>query len=88
MTRPSFSSDEITSTWPFRCSTPPSAIGRQTKGMSSTDAGGKVSPSGGATRPVELHTAVLSIDGFEPSRNELNIFGFMRPRSATSRVRP
>ena len=38
--RPFASSDEITSTMPFRSSTPPSLIGRVTNGMSSTLAGG------------------------------------------------
>src|SRR3990172_4832746 len=88
MTRPSFSSEEITSTWPFWYSTPPSAIGRQTKGMSSTEGGGKVRRSGGATSPVALHTAVLSIEGLEPSRKELNIFGLRPPVFACSGVSP
>jgi hypothetical protein len=39
-------------------------------------------------RPVALHTAVVSIAGFEPSRKELNIFGLRPPTRACSGVRP
>jgi len=39
-------------------------------------------------RPVALQTAVLSMAGFEPSRKELNIFGFRPPVFACSGVSP
>jgi hypothetical protein len=86
--RPSASSEEITSTMPLRSSTPPSLIGRVTKGMSSTLAGGYSRPLEGTVRPVALATAVLSIEGLEPSRKLLNIFGFRPPRAACSGVSP
>jgi hypothetical protein len=86
MTRPFASSDEITSTMPLRSRTPPSLIGRVTNGMSSTLAGGY-------SRPLLGHRAVRwrwrpavdSIDGFEPSRKLLNIFGLRPPRWACLR---
>src|SRR4028118_1062125 len=56
--------------------------------MSSTLAGGYSSPSEGTDSPVALATAVLSIEGLEPSRKLLNIFGFSPPRIACSGVRP
>ena len=37
---------------------------------------------------MALHTAVLSIEGLEPSRKELNIFGLRPPVFACSGVRP
>ncbi|MNC88989.1 hypothetical protein D3C83_48730 [compost metagenome] len=86
--RPSFSSEEITSTWPLWCRCPPSATGRITLGISSTLAGGNSNPYGAGVRPVALQTAVLSIAGLEPSRKELNIFGFRPPTFACSGVRP
>jgi len=46
------------------------------------------SPSGAGVRPVALHTAVVSKDGFEPSRKELNIFGLRPPSCACSGVSP
>jgi len=88
MTRPSASRLEITSTMPLRSSTPPSARGRVTKGMSSTLAGGYSRPLDGTERPVALLTAVLSMLGLEPSRKLLNILGFKPPRAACSGVRP
>jgi hypothetical protein len=42
----------------------------------------------GTARPVALATALDSIDGLEPSRKLLNIFGFSPPRAACSGVRP
>ena len=51
-------------------------------------AGGNASPPGAGVSPVALHTAVLSIAGFEPSRKELNIFGFSPPTLACSGVSP
>jgi hypothetical protein len=47
-----------------------------------------MSPWGAGVRPVALHTAAVSIAGFEPSRNELNIFGLRPPIFACSGVRP
>src|SRR5438105_86361 len=55
--------------------------------MSSIEAGGYVRPSRGAESPVALHTAVHSIAGLEPSRNELNILGLRPPIRASSAVR-
>ena len=63
-------------------------IGRITKGRSSTEQGGKASPSGAGVRPVAFATAVLSMAGLEPSRKELNILGFRPPRFACSSLRP
>src|SRR5229473_8367925 len=40
------------------------------------------------TTAVALHTAVVSRDGFEPSRKELNIFGLRPPTFACSGVSP
>ena len=57
-------------------------------GIWSTGPAGYSRPSGAGVRPVALHTAVLSIAGLEPSRKELNIFGFSPPISACSGVRP
>jgi len=56
--------------------------------MSSTAAGGNASPPGAGVSPVALHTALISSAGFEPSRNELNIFGLRPPIFACSGVRP
>ena len=56
--------------------------------MSSTEPGGKASPSSGASSPVALAIAALSIAGFEPSRKALNIFGFRPPSRACSAVSP
>ena len=73
---------------PFCSSTPPSLRGRISDGISSTLPGGYDSPSLGTASPVALATAVDSIDGLEPSRKLLNIFGLSPPRSACSGVRP
>ena len=73
---------------PLRSSTPPSLMGLVTKGMSSTLAGGYSSPFEGTPNPVALDTAVLSIEGLEPSKKLLNILGFKPPRSACSGVKP
>ena len=56
--------------------------------MSLTEPGGKASPSSGASSPVALAMAVLSMAGLEPSRKALNIFGFMPPSLACSAVTP
>ena len=56
--------------------------------MSSTLAGGYIRPYGAGVSPVALHTAVLSMAGFEPSRKELNIFGLSPPTFACSGVSP
>ena len=50
--------------------------------------GGNSSPQGAGVSPVALQTAVLSMAGFEPSRNELNIFGLRPPTRACSGVSP
>ena len=42
----------------------------------------------GTPKPVALDTAVLSIEGLEPSRKLLNILGLSPPRTACSGVRP
>ena len=73
---------------PLRSSTPPSLMGLVTKGISSTLAGGYSNPLDGTPKPVAFETAVLSIDGLEPSKKLLNIFGFKPPRSACSGVKP
>ena len=52
------------------------------------DTRGGMQPYGAGVSPVALHTAVLSMAGFEPSRNELNILGFRPPTCACSGVRP
>src|SRR3954465_12647522 len=88
MARPSRSSDEATLTWPLWCRWPPSETGRITNGRSSTEQGGKASPSGAGVRPVALDTVVLSIAGLEPSRKELNILGLRPPRLACSSLSP
>ena len=49
---------------------------------------GMPSPSCGTSRPQALATAAISIADLVPSRNELNICGFIPPRRASSGVRP
>ncbi len=51
-------------------------------------AGREMQPVGGTARPVALAIAAISIADLVPSRNELNICGFIPPRSASSGVRP
>ena len=51
-------------------------------------AGGNPSPPGAGVRPVALDTAAISIADFVPSRNELNICGFMPPSAACSGEMP
>ena len=63
-------------------------MGRVTNGMSSTLAGGYSKPLLGTSKPVALATAVLSMEGLEPSKKLLNIFGFKPPRLACSGVSP
>ena len=64
---------------------PPASFGRSTVDSSKRLAGGKDSPSGWGSRPVALHTAVISMPDLVPSRNELNIFGLIRLRSVMPR---
>ena len=66
---------------PFFSSVPPSLFGLQTSASSKREAGGKPRPSLCGTRPVALHTAVISMPDLVPSMNELNIFGLMGLRS-------
>ena len=67
---------------------PPSARGRRTCASWSVPAGGNPSPLGAGIRPVALDTAAISIADFVPSRNELNIRGFMPPSAARSGEMP
>jgi hypothetical protein len=69
-------------------STPPCARGRSVKGRSSAPQGGKARPSRGALSPVALAIAAISIADLVPSRNELNICGFMPDACAFSGVIP
>jgi hypothetical protein len=62
--------------------------GRSISANSCVPIGGNTRPSGAGVRPEALATAAISIDDFVPSRNELNICGFMPPVFACSGVRP
>ena len=78
-------SDDTTSVVPLWLVAPPALTGLRVSARSSREQGGKARPPGCGVSPVALHTAVISIPDFVPSMKELNILGFMRPRSAVSR---
>lgn len=59
-----------------------------TCGRSWTAQGGKASPADGASSPVALATAVVSIAGFEPSRKQVNMRGLRPPALASASERP
>ena len=67
---------------------PPSRAGLHTWASLRAGQGGKASPSGCGRKPVALHTALISMPDLVPSMKLLNIFGFIRPRSAFSLDRP
>ena len=52
---------------------------------SKRDAGGKRKPPSCGSRPVALHTAVISMPDLVPSMKLLNIFGLIEPRSTMFR---
>lgn len=66
---------------PAWLSVPPAADGLQICANSKRELGGNPRPSGCGTRPVALHTALISIADLVPSTKELNIFGLMLLRS-------
>jgi hypothetical protein len=63
-------------------------MGRKTVGKSSTPQGGNARPSSGASSPVALATAAISIADFVPSRNELNILALKSPAATWAGVKP
>src|SRR5207248_4120528 len=81
-------SEDTTSVVPPIASAPPASFGLQMRARSWTEAGGKDNPLGCGTRPVALHTAVISMPDLVPSMKLLNIFGFIPPRAAFSGVIP
>ena len=70
---------------PSFSSVPPSLFGLQISASSKRVAGGKRKPSDCGTKPVALHTAVISMPDLVPSTKELNIFGLIELRSVMFR---
>ena len=71
---------------PSFSSVPPALFGLQISASSNRVAGGNARPSLCGTRPVALHTAVISMPDLVPSTNELNIFGLIELRSVILQI--
>ena len=73
---------------PLSASSPPSAAGISRSCRLPAPTAGNPSPSSGTARPVALAIAAISIADLVPSRNELNICGFIPAASASSAESP